>query len=142
MRKRLRLTGFGKRLRAARVAAGRTQRVLGEQLGLTPERIGQFERRSRPPQARTIARLEAALGLAPGALDPQPDLRELRALRRELLEIVQAARAAARRVEQMLPAERGPAPNPLPREEARCTRCGFPVGAHPGRFCDGGAPVV
>jgi transcriptional regulator with XRE-family HTH domain len=60
----------GARVRALRAAAGLTQAQLAGRLDWAPQRIGNLENSPWRLRKPTVARLAAALGCAPGAIDP------------------------------------------------------------------------
>ncbi len=58
----------GQRIKAARKAAGMTQKELGEKLGLSFQSIAQWENDLRNPKYDTLQRIAAALAVHPGEL--------------------------------------------------------------------------
>jgi transcriptional regulator with XRE-family HTH domain len=56
-------TAFGATFRAYRLAAGLTQEAVAERAGVSPRTIRALERGTNQPQAATLDRLSAALGL-------------------------------------------------------------------------------
>lgn len=64
----------GERIKAARKAAGMTQKELGEKMGLSFQSIAQWENDLRKPKFDTIERIAAVLGVMPWDLLPEEKL--------------------------------------------------------------------
>ena len=67
-RRQARVTPFGERVRAARLAAGLTQRAVAAAVGISQPAYWEYERGICVPSVDRVARLAAALQLDPGAL--------------------------------------------------------------------------
>lgn len=63
----------GQRIRAARKAAGMTQKELGEKMGLSFQSIAQWENDLRKPKYDTLKRIAAALGVNWDSLAEEDD---------------------------------------------------------------------
>lgn len=70
----------GQRIKAARRAAGITQKELGEKLGISFQSVAQWENDLRNPKIETLQRLADALGVPVADLLPEPTAEERVAL--------------------------------------------------------------
>lgn len=77
---------FGKRLRAARVAAGFSQTRLAELVGASRQAVTTWEKDLRTPYPNNIARIAAALGIEASSLFPPPSASLTEAERLDRLE--------------------------------------------------------
>ena len=60
----------GARIRAARLAQGRTQRELAHEVAVTPAVVTRWETGSHAPHLENLVRVGIALGVEPGSLVP------------------------------------------------------------------------
>ena len=67
-----RLVAFGKRLRAARKAAGLTQSELAERASIHRVSVARFEAGKVDPSFTTVVRLAEVIGISPAALSDDP----------------------------------------------------------------------
>lgn len=77
---------FGKRLRAARVAAGISQTALGEKVGATRQTVRTWELDLNRPYPDNIARIAEALGIESSSLFPPPSASLTEAQRLDVVE--------------------------------------------------------
>lgn len=95
------MDSFGKRLKAAREAAGLTQEALGDAVATNKRVIARYEADQAAPSVHAAARMAKAAGVSLDALGggaaatPDPELARLLA---QLMDLPEPDRAAARRV--------------------------------------------